>query len=150
MSYQPDRQRLPRVVGSCFLIGLGFAGIVTASRGRNVSASPALTIFAAFLIVSSLLITTVVYRLYLQHKVRRLNFDLANLMLLTVLIALPFAVSNALWGHFKLNEVAKIQENRTTLLLGLSCATAFLLLPVFFVTEALLSWYSLIFRAGDR
>ena len=150
MSYQPDRMRLPRVAGSCFLVVMGALGIVSVSREQDVSVVLSLTIFAAFLIVSSILITTIVSRIYRQHGISRPNFDLANLILLTILIALPFALANALWDHFQFSGVEKIQNDKTIVLLVMAGVAAFLLLPVFYITEALLSWGALLFLSRER
>ena len=150
MSYQPDRMRLPRFLGSCFLVGLGFLGIASVSREQSVSAVIPLSSYLAFLVFSSILITTIVARIYRQHEIRRLNFDLANLILLTVLIALPFAVSNALCEQFQLNNIERIGNDKIVVLLMLTGWAAFLLFPVFFITEALLSWSARLFLSRDR
>ncbi|MDB4766703.1 hypothetical protein OAG71_03335 [bacterium] len=150
MSNSSDGHRIPRVAGSCIFIGVASLGIVNTSREQGVSAVFPLTIFAAFLIISSLLIATIVYRLYIQHEVRRIKFDLVNLMLLTVLITLPFAISNALWQHFRVDQVEDLRIYKTTVLLAMTGVGGFLLFPVFLITEALLSWYNLLFRSGNR
>ena len=150
MSYRRDRERIPRFAGSCFFVGLGFFGIELASREQSVSPLLGFSVFTGFLVLSAILIATIVSRLYLQHEIRRLKFDIANLMLLTVLIALPFMLSNAFWECFHLGHVDEIKNDKTTVLLVLTCAAVFLLFPIFFITEALLSWYALLFRRGNR
>ena len=87
------------------------------------------------------------------HKLKKLKFDLASLILLTVLLALPFGLSNTLWEHFMLDYSAEMKDNKTIVLLFLTAAAAFLFLPIFFVTEALLSWCTLAiqtYRSTDR
>jgi len=146
MSYQADRNRIPRVVGSSFFLCLSFNGIMLVSREQNISPLLGLVIFSAFLLVSAILMTTIISRLYLQHEIRRLKFDLGNMILLTTLIALPLALSNTLWEIFGLDFVEDIKNHKTAVLLFVTAAGAFLLFPVLFVTEALISWYVLLFR----
>ena len=150
MISSPNKYRITRVAGSCIFIYLASLGIVTTSREQGVSATFPLAISATFMIVSALLIMAIVFRLYIQHEVRRIKFDLVNLMLLTVLITLPFAISNAFWQHFQLNQIENLRNHKTSVLLAIAGAGAFLLFPVFLITEAFLSWYALLLRTGNR
>ncbi|MDB2526507.1 hypothetical protein N9X53_07465 [Mariniblastus sp.] len=52
-----------------------------------------------------------------------------------------------------LDYSAEMKNNKTMVLLFLTAAAAFLFLPIFFVTEALLSWCTLAiqtYRSTDR
>ena len=148
MSYQSDYQRVPRVLGSVFFIGMGCLGIVVISDNQKVSSFLGIALFAAFLIIGSCLLMAIASRLYRQHGINRPNFDLTAIMLLTVLVASPFGISNVLWEHFQLDQIQEIRGDKTSVLLMFTGVSAFLLIPVLFLTEALLSWYTLLFRSG--
>lgn len=143
MTKKIDRQRIPRFVGSCCFLGLTLIGIVFISNDQQVSPFFGSLALLAYSLLSSILIVGITSRLYRHHELKKLKFDLASLILLTVLLALPFGLSNTLWEHFMLDYSAEMKDNKTMVLLFLPAAAAFLFLPIFFVTEALLSWCTL-------
>ncbi len=144
-AYQPDRQRLPRFLGSCFLIGLGYFAIGASSNQENGARILATILYSAYLVGCAILIATIVARLYQHHEIRRMTFDLVNLILVTTLIALPFALASTFWGLFGLDQVQELTKDKTKVLIILTGLLAFLMFPVFFVVEAIVSWASLIF-----
>jgi hypothetical protein len=142
-TYHPDGHRIPRFLGSCFFISLGFVAIDRASEEQNVSPTVAAILYLAYLIGCAILITSIISRLYQQHGIRRMRFDLANLILVTTLIALPFAISSTYWELFGLDHIEEIATGKIELLMIGTGVLAFLMFPVFFVIEAILSWASL-------
>jgi hypothetical protein len=149
VAYQPDGQRIPRFLGSCFWIGLGFAAIETADK-PNESRTLAALLYSIYLISCAILMVAIISRLYRQHEIRRMRFDLANLILVTTLIALPFAISNIFWEMFGLDHVKELANDKTNVLIIGAGILAFLMFPVFFVVEAILSWASLLFGKMQR
>ena len=129
---------------------MGYAVIWEISRDRSIDASFGAIAFSVYLVLSAILITTVVSRLYNQHQLRLFRIDIANLILLTVLFALPFALANTMWVIYEPDHGGQVVTYKTTVLLILSGVAIFLLLPVFFVAEALLTWWSQIFGPGNR
>lgn len=145
---QSDRRRLPRFVGSCLLIGLGFVAI-TASIVQDDSRILATVLYLAYLITCAILITTIISRLYQQHELRRMRFDLTNLILITTLIALPFGVSNIFWVMMQLDGLEELANAKTWILIMWSGFLTLLMFPVFFFVEAMLSWALLIKIRND-
>ena len=71
-----------------------------ASNEQGVSPFSGVLAFVAYLLFSAVLIVVIVSRLYRQHGTKKLNIDLANLILLTVLLSLPFALFELALGTF--------------------------------------------------
>lgn len=132
-------KRFLRVVASLFLLGAVVYGIVSVARERSVSPQYCVAIFCCYALFSSFLITWIVARLYRQHEFREMKFDLASLILLSVLIALPFAAANIFWDMFRMGQINGISEDKPLFLLLMTSGAAFLLFPIFLLTEALLS-----------
>ena len=145
-----DAGRVPRVLGSLFILGFVVFGIVVASQEQGVPAQYGITAFFCYAILSSLLISSVAARLYRQHKVREMKFDMASLILISVQIALPFAFANVFWCLLQMEFVEGVGQAKTTVLLVLAGLAVFLLFPIFFLTEACLSWYSLYVKTQRR
>ena len=139
--------RVFRVIVSRLLLGSASLGVAIAARffaigteGTSREVSPVLVMvgFFGYLIVGAILMATIAARLYSQHKVRELKFDLANIILITTLIALPFGASNAFIETFQPPHDTGPNEYKAQGILMFTTAAAILLLPVFFLTEALL------------
>jgi hypothetical protein len=67
---------------------------------------------------------------------------LANLILITTFFALPFAFSNIFWGLFRLDNIQEIAKDKTKITLIGTGYLFFLMIPILFVVEAILSWSS--------
>ena len=143
MPYQYDRQRLPRVLASCMLIGFGFVGIILASKEQSISPLPGILIFSGYLYLAGVLITKIISRLHRQHEIRKFKFDLANLVMLSALIALPFGLASAFAELFKIGSAPEFGFEKQYVLLVLSGMAFCLMAPVFFIAEAVVSIYSL-------
>ncbi len=142
--------RISRVLGSTFCLGFVLAGIVGASRELQIPSLYGLVAFLGYAILSSFLIVLIVARLYRQHEVREIKFDMANLIFISVQLALPFALANAFWNIFQMELAEEIVEVKTRVILTMAGLAAFLLFPIFFLTEALLAWYNLFTKIQRR
>jgi hypothetical protein len=137
---EADSQRIPRLIGSLLFIGLGLTGIAMACDAHDVSPFFPLTVFVGFLIVSAVLIALIAGRLYAQHELRRFKFDIANLILITTLVSLPLAVAGIFWNLIEPNIGDQFKNDGMWSTMVITGVLFFLMFPVFFITEALLSW----------
>lgn len=142
-------RRISRVIASSLILGFVVYGIVAASREQSIPPLYGITAFCGYAILSSFLMTWIVARLYRQHGIRQMKFDLANMILLSALIALPFAASNMFWDLLKIGLVKRMAEDKTLVLLLLTGGAGVLLLPILFITEALFAWYNTYVKHRD-
>ena len=140
MNDDVDRLRTGRFVASCGLLAIAFSGIWNASRELGVTPIAGIAALAAYLVAGGILIAVIVGRLFGQHELKRFRFDLTNAILVTTLIALPFAFANIQWNLFVQDLPDESKPDRSSALLIGSAVSAFLLLPTLFITEALLVW----------
>lgn len=140
MNDSVDEGRFRRFFSSCGLILLALFFVFQAAIERGISPTLALIAPTAYLLASSVLIAAIMGRLYAQHEIRKLKFDLLVIVLTTFLAALPFALSNILWNVYELQNVPALQENKTIFTCVISAIAIFLLFPLLFVTEALVAW----------
>ena len=137
-----DQGRIGRVFVSSFILGLTLFGIMVASREQGVLFFYGVAAFLCYAFLSSFLIAWIAGRLFRQHEVREFKFDMANMILISVQLALPFAFANALWEIFQMELNEWASDARIRVLIVLAGIAAFLLLPIFYLTEAFLVWYS--------
>ena len=71
------------------------------------------------------------------------------MILLSVLISLPLAVSNAFWEIFKVQEIAGMKDDKTLFFLLVTAVAGFFLFPILMLTEGVLSWWSRRLRSTD-
>lgn len=147
---EAGERRILRVIASIIIIGFVVYGIVVAAGKQSVSASLGIAAFTGFAIFTGVLMSTILGRLYRQHEVREFRLDLANLILVSVLIAMPFAAANTVWEIFHMQNIDGATENKTAVLLVLAGIAAFLLFPILVLTEALLHWHSLFAKNGNH
>lgn len=144
------RGRLTRVaVAVCVLVFVSF-WMVAAALMQAVSPILVMVAFLGYLLVGAILIAMIASRLYRHHKMRKLKFDLANIILITTLLALPFGAANAFWEIFQLQLVDEAQADKALILLMFSAIAAYLLFPVVLLTEALLVWSAKLFTKSKR
>ena len=142
--------RTSRVIASSLIVGFVVYGIVNAAGEQSVSALRGIVAFAGFVIFTGLLMSTILGRLYRHHEIREFRLDLANLILISVLIAMPFAAANTVWEIFHMQNIDGATEFKTVAILVLAGVAAFLLFPILFLTEAVVHWYSLAVKNRNR
>ncbi len=144
MNDSVDQNRMGRFVFSGGMILWALFAVWKTAANQGISPVVALIGPIAYLVVASTLIALITGRLYAQHGIRKLKFDLGVIILVTFLAALPFALSNSIWHVYDLEQVSSIQANRTLFTCITSAIATFLLFPILIVTEALLAWFRLL------
>ena len=143
-------ERPGRVIASPLLILWVISIVVSICRDQSVPALYGILPIFCYVVVSGFLMTWIASRLYRLHGVREFKLDLANLILLSILIALPLSVSSVFWEIFEMEKMVEMKENKTLFLLLLTFIAAFFQLPIFFLTEAVISWWSRTFKSRDH
>lgn len=132
--------RKGRFVLCCMLFVQIFYWTISTTLKMNNSVLYALVILCVYLTASSILTTAISVRLYRQHKLGQAKFDVGSIILFVTLITLPFAAANATWEIFDLAFDNDLNRDKIFVLLYMTGGFAFLWLPLFYVTEAILHW----------
>ena len=141
--------RAGRMIASTLLLVWVIYCVVVASRGQSISPLYGIAAILIYVVLSGGLMAWIASRLYRQHGVRQFKFDVANMILLSVLISLPLAVSNAFWEIFKVQEIAGMKDDKTLFFLLVTAVAGFFLFPILMLTEGVLSWWSRRLRTTD-
>lgn len=100
--------------------------------------------------VSAVVITLIAGRLYTQHEIRRFRFDITSLGLVTTLMSLPFATGGIYWDLIAPTVGDEFKNDGMWVTLVITGALFFLMFPVFFIAEALLTWCRILSRRGQQ
>lgn len=134
------RRPLTFIVSVSVLLMIAYA---ISGIGLSQGSAPLLMVglYASFLIVASLLIAWLTGRLFRQHEMRKLKFDILTMIIVTTLIALPLGINSAIQQVAVWPENAPVSdESRNGVKIVVVALMYFSLVPILFVTEALMVW----------
>lgn len=144
--HKADYGRVLRCVLSLFVLGFSLMVMIGVYGSQGLPPVVPPIVYLVFLIASAIVMTLILGRLYVQHELRRFNFDVANLLLMTVLVSLPFATAGIIWNLVEPIADADFKSSRTLIMFTTTGMLAFSLLPALLITEAILHWYTGRFR----
>jgi hypothetical protein len=139
----PDRQRTTRLASSAITLALIGTIVSVIGNSLNINLFVCISLFVGYLLIAASLMTVLAGRLFRQHGLRKLKFDISAMLILTTLIALPLGFSSA-FQYLGENVTANIspEERNTVLTVVVSSLLYFSLFPILFAAEATLVWFS--------
>lgn len=131
---------------SVLCLAVPIIGIRLACNEQHVSAFLPLAVYCLYTAGAAALLTMIALRLYTMHGVRRFVYDIAIWFMGAALVALPLGAANIF-----ANWIAEVEANLDaraiqTMRLTLAACFYFELIPVFFLTEAIMSLATLVVR----
>lgn len=143
MTDKSDSQRGPRFVAALLYFLLSGTLLAAFSSGPSAAhRGQTLIVYAGYLCAQGVLLILLSRRLYRQHEMQRMRFDIGSLMMVTALVAVPMGTMSALR-----NVAPPLAQNGWSLVPVLVfCNLLISLLPLVTCCEALMSWWSSIRR----
>lgn len=142
----PNHGRLIRFVLSVGVLGLIVFALVAMQKSEGESPFIPVTVFLCYIGLTAAVITAMSGRLYAEHGLRRFRFDVANLLLLTVLTAMPFAAASGFWRLISATSNERLMDARLIIQGTITIAMFFLFVPILCVAEAVMTWSVLLRR----
>ena len=137
---ESTRTRWLRFVGSSFIVGLPAIGMYLASVQENISWFWPLAIYAFYILSVGLLLALISARLYRQHQLRKLKIDVASMILVTTLIAIPLGFANAFVNLLDSLPQPIGRSSAREMLPQIAFLLYFLVAPILSVAEFLLTF----------
>ena len=137
----PDRQRTTRFAASAITLALIGTIVSVIGNSLNIDLFVCVALFVSYLLFAGYLVTLLAGRLFQQHGLRKLKFDISSMLILTTLIALPLGFSSA-FQHLGNNVAVNSspEERNAVLMIVISSLLYFSLIPILFSAEASLVW----------
>lgn len=136
-----DRQRRIRFIASATLLAFGGLSLQSVGNAIGIRSLTTVALYFAYLGASACLIAVLAGRLFRQHELRKLRFDIASAIILTTLVALPLGVVSAFQQIAPMTNATLSQADLNgPVSLIISLVLYFLLLPIFIATESVLAW----------
>lgn len=143
MTDHSDGQRVPRFTAAVLYFLLSGTILAAFSIGPSaVQRSQAFLIYAGYLVAQGVLLVLLSRRLYRQHEMQRIRFDIGALMMVTAMFALPMGAMSALRSIGPRQDPDEWSFAEAIVFCNLFIS----LLPLVACCEALTSWWSRIRR----
>lgn len=131
-----DKHRTTRFVGSIICLMLICTIIGAMGLSLKTGLPIAIGFYFAYLLTASCLLSWLATRLFRQHEMRKLKFDIGSMIILTTMIALPLGFNSV----FQTLARDLDRETHGLMLIFLPILLYFSLFPILLVLEALLVW----------
>ena len=140
--------RKTRFLASVMLLAMIGYAVSAIGLGLDINVFVTVGLYLAYIVVAAGLVTWLTGRLFRQHEMRKLKFDIGAIIILTTLIAMPLGFGSA-FQQLANNVGKSISQDDLDgpMRVVIACMLYFSLVPILFATEALLVW-ALVWRKG--
>ncbi|MGN6544089.1 MAG: hypothetical protein ACTHK7_03505 [Aureliella sp.] len=131
---------------SALCLAVPISVVLLASRELGVSGLLPLAVYCIYTASAAAILTMIAHRLYVMHCVRRFVFDIAIWFMVVALLALPLGAARVFANWIATLNTGLDARHIQTMRSALAACFYLELVPVFFLTEGLVSLSALVVR----